>query len=103
MRDSLVFTSDHLESFRALSGDENPLHVDAAYASRSQFGRPVLYGTCAAVWALGRWVGKRSVRIRSIKAQFRKPIFIGEPIDLVTEEISSDKVRLAFYRGSHAQ
>ena len=32
------------QAFAELSGDYNPLHVDAVYARRLQFGRPVIHG-----------------------------------------------------------
>ena len=37
-----------LVSYAALSGDQNPLHVDQAYAKRTSFGSQVLHGTYSA-------------------------------------------------------
>jgi len=39
---------EDITAFAELSGDWNPLHTDAAHASRSQFGRPVLHGAYSA-------------------------------------------------------
>ncbi|HVC96739.1 MAG TPA: SDR family NAD(P)-dependent oxidoreductase [Pirellulales bacterium] len=36
------FTPDDFAAFSALSGDRNPLHHDADYAARSNFGRPIV-------------------------------------------------------------
>jgi acyl dehydratase len=40
--------------FAALSGDDNPIHVDAAFSARTGFGRTVAHGMLlyARVWAL---------------------------------------------------
>jgi acyl dehydratase len=42
------------DRFTALSGDDNPIHVDAAFAARTGFGRTVAHGMLlyARVWAL---------------------------------------------------
>lgn len=40
----LTVTRDHLHGFAAISGDDNPIHVDAGYAARTDFGRPVAHG-----------------------------------------------------------
>lgn len=42
------------DRFAALSGDDNPIHVDAFFAARTPFGRTVAHGMLlyARVWAL---------------------------------------------------
>ena len=39
-----TFTQRDFDRFAALSGDDNPIHVDAAFASRTRFGRTVCHG-----------------------------------------------------------
>ncbi len=52
-----TFTQDDFNRFAALSGDDNPIHVDPGFSARTKFGRTVahgmlLYGTiCGAVSA----------------------------------------------------
>ena len=39
-----TFSQRDFDRFAALSGDDNPIHVDAAFASRTRFGRTVCHG-----------------------------------------------------------
>jgi len=41
---SCVFTQAQFDRFAALSGDDNPIHVDPAFAARTKFGRTVAHG-----------------------------------------------------------
>lgn len=38
------FSQAQVESFARLSGDNNPIHLDQAYAEKSIFGRRILHG-----------------------------------------------------------
>ncbi len=39
-----TFTQDDFNRFAALSGDDNPIHVDPAFSARTKFGRTVAHG-----------------------------------------------------------
>ncbi len=39
-----TFTQAEFDRFAALSGDDNPIHVDPAFAARTRFGRTVCHG-----------------------------------------------------------
>lgn len=41
---TLAFAQSHFDRFARLSGDANPIHVDAAFAARTRFGRTVAHG-----------------------------------------------------------
>ena len=40
----LSFTQAQFDRFAALSGDDNPIHVDPQFAARTRFGRTVAHG-----------------------------------------------------------
>jgi 3-hydroxybutyryl-CoA dehydratase len=72
-----------VDEFAALSGDQNPLHVDEGYAARTVFGQRVAHGMIAgALYSrlIGMYLpGKYSLYL-SQTIQFHKPIFIGTKV-----------------------
>ncbi len=96
----MKFTSHHVDTFCAASHDRNPLHIDAEYAKRTQFGRPVVYGVAAVLYALGQWAAGRSFRLDSLRAIFRKPLFEGEEYTLHIDESADGQVTAKFRKGS---
>lgn len=79
---SRTFTSEDQLAFAELSGDYNPLHVDAVAARRLLFGAPVVHGIHALLWGLDSGLEDRSenVELRSLKAVFLKPIRVGDEV-----------------------
>jgi acyl dehydratase len=39
-----VFSQSDFDRFAALSGDDNPIHIDPEFSARSKFGRTVAHG-----------------------------------------------------------
>ena len=76
-----TFTQDDFNRFAALSGDDNPIHVDPEFSARTKFGRTVahgmlLYGViCGALsqHVLGARQLEQSLR-------FPSPTYVGEEI-----------------------
>ena len=58
------FTEKDQYFFANLSGDQNPLHVDAVYARRTQLGQQIVHGMHAVTWALETfWEKNPSINI----------------------------------------
>lgn len=53
---SHTLTAQDVDRFQALTGDDNPLHTDPAYAAQVGFGRPVAHGMLTASF-LSRLIG----------------------------------------------
>jgi NAD(P)-dependent dehydrogenase (short-subunit alcohol dehydrogenase family) len=79
---SRTFTLDDQLAFARLTGDCNPMHVDAIAARRTQYGQPVVHGMHGLFWALEAVAaqGADLSRYRGIVAQFQKPIFVGDVV-----------------------
>jgi acyl dehydratase len=80
-------TAENQSLLYRLSGDLNPLHADPEIGAMAGFGKPILHGLCTYGF-VGRAVikslcGGDGSKLRSLSAQFRKPVWPGET--LVTE------------------
>lgn len=94
----MLFSQSHLDAFRGLSHDRNPLHQDAGYSRRTQFGRPVVYGMALVLAVLGEWARGRRFSLKSLQADFHKPVFPGETLELKLGE-EGPKVRAEVLKG----
>jgi acyl dehydratase len=64
-------------------GDHNPLHVDAVAARRLITGLPVVHGAHLALEALARWAGLGAPPFGRMRAEFAKPVSVGDPVRFV--------------------
>ncbi len=90
---------DQLE-FAKLSGDYNKLHVDEVAARRLLFGRPVVHGIHLVLFALEEWARSRGkpFSLVSLKVNFRKPLFVGQQVQLQIKDVSSTGIILELFR-----
>ena len=78
--------------FCMLTMNHHPLHIDANYASQTQFGRNVVVGNLVMDIAFGMSVedvsGKAIANLSIDQVQFHKPTFHGDTIYAETEVLS---------------
>lgn len=79
-----VFSLEDFRALAALSGDHNPVHVDAVEARRSVFGAPVAHGVSLLLWALDATRDAWGT-VQEIHAVFRQPVRDGDQADLHVE------------------
>jgi NAD(P)-dependent dehydrogenase (short-subunit alcohol dehydrogenase family) len=81
---SKTFTSIDQNLFAKLTGDFNPIHIDAIAARRTQAGSIVVHGIHALLWALEKIVemGAGKEEIASLRVQFTNFIYVGSQADL---------------------
>ncbi len=74
--------------FAALSGDYNPIHVDALAARRTRAGAPVVHGVHALLWGLDALAGAGIVGagLGQIAAQFREFIHLDADCEIVVTQ-----------------
>lgn len=88
---SLTLTKQHVETFAALTGDYNPLHFDADFASKTKFGNLVVQGglTTGLLHALVAMdlPGPGSVFL-SQNWKFTAPVYIDDTITAQAEVLS---------------
>lgn len=91
-----VFTTADQLAFAKLSGDNNPLHMDPIAARRLLFGRPVVHGIHLLLWALDTYIRDTAVPValRSVRAQFLRPVGVNEGVSFSIAASNNDFVDL---------
>ena len=94
-----TFDADAVRAFAELSGDVNPVHLDADYAATTRFGRPIVHGLLTASListVVGtRLPGQGSIYV-SQTLRFRAPVFVGDTVRAEAEvtEVHRDRRRV---------
>ncbi len=87
-RISKKILAEDLEAFAKLSGDYNPLHMDAEFAGRTSFHRRVAHGMLTASY-VSTLVGMQLPGPGALWAQqtfrWRAPVFIGDELNITLE------------------
>ena len=101
-------TAEDVQTFAALTGDDNPIHVDASYAEKTRFGKPIVHGVLLLGFiskVLGRdFPGHGSVAV-SVSCRFLRPVPVGSEVTVevqIAEKIERRKhvrARIHVYLG----
>ncbi len=73
-------------SFAAFTGDDHPIHYDAAYAARTRFGRPIAHGlllmsmTALGAAPLSRRLEGSMIALVDQGCRYLKPAFLGDRV-----------------------
>jgi acyl dehydratase len=87
------FLAADQERFAAISGDRNPIHMDAVAVRRTLVGFPVVHGIHVLLWGLDslfRYLPDLAP-VASIRVSFEKMIYVGDHVHAVLTQ--SDKPR----------
>ncbi len=92
-----TITETDIVMFAALSGDWNPIHIDAEYAKQTRFGQRIAHGLLTLSIASGlltklRLTEKTIVAFYGIdRLRFINPVFIGDTIKVVAEVTNKEE------------
>ena len=82
------FSDDDVDSFSNMSLDDNPIHVDGEYASKTIFGKKIVHGflTGSLFSAIigTKMPGNGSVYLKQ-EMNFRKPVYHNETVEAVVK------------------
>ena len=90
------FNAEEVKQFAGMSVDNNPLHLDEAYARTTPFGKPIVHGMLVGSLFSGllaeKLPGKGTIYLGQ-QLKFLKPVFIGAPVTASVEitHIRQDK------------
>ncbi len=93
---SKTITEADVVLYAALSGDINPVHLDAQYAATTRFGRRIAHGLLVA-GLISAVIGNRIPGPGSIYAgqtlRFLRPVYLDDTITVTATIISYDRER----------
>jgi 3-hydroxybutyryl-CoA dehydratase len=72
-----------IDSYASLTGDYNPIHIDAHFAAQTRFGHPIAHGTLvlAPIWeALDALLGGRALEGARAAAKFLRPVKVNSEV-----------------------
>lgn len=78
---SIEITEEHMELFAKLSGDLNPMHVDAVYAQNRGYKDTVVYGMLSASFystLVGMYLPGERCLLNESNIIYRKPVYVGD-------------------------
>jgi acyl dehydratase len=89
-----TFSMADQQAFARLSGDSNPLHLDAVAARRTMFGRPLVHGIHQLLWAIDMaLVGRNGpVALGQVAVTFSKPLGVGEAARCEFRELDGTRI-----------
>lgn len=82
------FTANEVKQFAELSGDHNPVHLDAEFAATTQFGQRIVHGalvTSLFSTLLGTELPGEGAIYMSQNSQFRAPVNLDEVVTATVE------------------
>ena len=86
-------TEADLSNFIAITGDKNPLHVDALFAEQTFFGQRIAHGMLSASLfstLVGMHIPGTGAIYKSQTLEFLRPVFIGDTLIAWFEIIAID-------------
>ena len=91
-----TLTQADFDAFARISGDDNPIHVDPAFAARTRFGRTVAHGMMlySVLWTLVRR-HRPGARQAAQSLMFPSPAFADEKLVFEGRERDDDAATIA--------
>lgn len=97
-RHAFSFTQEDVVKFAEVTGDNNPIHIDADYAAKTPFAQPIMHGFLAGsifskVFGT-MFPGEGTIYMKQTM-EFRRPMFVGKTYEAVftVTEVNKEKHR----------
>ncbi|MDD2205372.1 MAG: MaoC family dehydratase [Bacteroidales bacterium] len=90
------YSQNDVDAFAKITGDNNPIHINAEYAAKTIFGKPIVHGFLAgAVFSKvfgTQWPGEGTIYM-SQEMSFRAPVFVDNDYTACFEVVEVDEVK----------
>lgn len=80
---SVTISEEMLNNFKALSGDENPMHNDEEYAIEHGFSSKIVYGMLTASFyskLAGMYLPGKYCILKSVESFFERPVYVNDTL-----------------------
>ena len=99
---SQTITDSDIQSFAEISGDRNPVHLDAEYAENSRYKKRIAHGLMTASFfsaLFGTKLPGEGFVYVSQSLKFKRPVYIGDTVIATVEVTDVDQIkRRVFFR-----
>ena len=92
---TVEINKDMMQKFLDISGDNNPMHLDATYAKSKGMKSRVAYGMLTSAFyskLVGVYLPGKFSLLHSIDLQFTKPVFIGDKLTVFGEVFEVNEI-----------
>lgn len=82
---TVTVTSEMMDAFYAISGDNSPIHMSEEYAAQRGYPGRVVYGMLSASFfstLAGVYLPGEHCLLHSVESKFTKPVFIGDTLTI---------------------
>jgi acyl dehydratase len=92
----ITFTQPNVNTFAQITGDNNPIHLDAEFAAKTIFGKPIVHGFySASVFSMvfgTKFPGEGTIYLYQ-DMKFFAPVFVDQPYKVKFEvlEVNTEK------------
>lgn len=96
----VVITEDMMNSFRNITGDVNPLHMDKDYALEKGYEDTVCFGMLSASFLstlAGVYLPGKYSLIQTVEVKFSKPVYPGEEL-VISGEVTEKNDTFRFIK-----
>jgi 3-hydroxybutyryl-CoA dehydratase len=93
---SRLVNAEDIEAFAAVTGDNNPVHLDAEYAATTAFGERIAHGMLSAGYisaVLGTRLPGPGAIYLSQTLSFKRPVKIGDTVETTCTVTAIDPVK----------
>jgi acyl dehydratase len=89
---AIAIDRDHPVRYAAASGDNNPIHLDAAYARTAGFPGPITHGMCTLALASHALEARfpQFATTQRLQVEFTRPVFPGDRLTVRWDEVPAD-------------
>ena len=103
---SKSFTSEDVADFARVSGDDNPLHLNAEFAASTRFETPIIHGMLTtSLWStiVGTLLPGPGCAYMSQSLKFYQPVRVGEKVEATLTITEIDHIKQRVHRKSEAR